>query len=100
MKLGILVNTNRHLVHVAGLTRAALAKGHEVEIFATDEGVLLLGDPGFTDLCQLSAVSMSACKHSIEDLGVSVDGLAAEIRCASQLRNAKMQHAADRVVVL
>ena len=39
MKLGILVNTDRHLkVEIAGLTHAALAKGHEVAIFAMDEG--------------------------------------------------------------
>lgn len=100
MKLGILVNTNTHLAQIIGLTRAALAKGHEVAIFAMDEGTRLLADPRYTGLSRLSGVSMSVCKHSAEALGVSVEELAAEIRCASQLQNAKMQHAADRVVVL
>ena len=100
MKLGILVNTDRHLTEIAGLTQAALAKGHEVEIFAMDEGTRLLADPRYTGLCRLPVVSMSLCRHSAEGAGVSVAGLPTEIQCGSQLQNAMMQHAADRVVVL
>lgn len=100
MKLGLVVNTDRHLAEIAGLTEAALAKGHEVAIFTMDEGTRLLADPRFTGLGRLAGVSMSLCKHSAELLGVNLEGLSAEIRCASQLHNAKMQHAADRVLVL
>jgi len=100
MKLGILVNTDRHLAKIAGLTHAALAKGHEVAIFAMDEGTRLLADPGYTGLSRLPGVTLSVCQHSAEAIGVSVAGLPPEIRCGSQLQNAMMQHAADRVVVL
>ena len=100
MKLGILVNTDRHLAEIAGLTHAALAKGHEVAIFAMDEGTRLLTDPVYTSLSRLSGVTLSVCQHSAAGLGVSVAGLPSEIHCGSQLQNAMMQHAADRVVVL
>ena len=42
MKLGILVNTDKHLAAVTGITRAAIDKGHEVTIFAMDDGTRLL----------------------------------------------------------
>jgi predicted peroxiredoxin len=100
VKLGILVNTNRHLTEVAGLARAALAKGHEVSIFTMDEGTRLLADPQYTGLCRLPGVTMGVCQHSAEGLGVSVTGLPPEVHCGSQLQNAMMQHAADRVIVL
>jgi len=47
VKLGILVNTTRHLKHVIGLTNAAVAKGHAVAIFTMDDGISLLKDDGF-----------------------------------------------------
>ena len=50
MKLGLFVNTNAHLGAVDGITRAALAKGHTVNIFAMDDGTRLLSDPAFTAL--------------------------------------------------
>jgi len=100
MKLGILVNTDRHLAEIAGLAQAAPARGHEVVIFAMDQGTRLLADPVYTGLCRLAGVSMSVCRHSVELHGVNVEGLPAEIRCASQLQNAKMQHMCDRVLVL
>ncbi len=100
MKLGIVVNTDRHLAEIAGLTQAAVAKGHEVAIFAMDEGTRLLADPQYTGLCRLAGVTMSVCQHSAETIGVSIEGLPPEIRCGSQLQNAMMQHAADRIVVL
>ena len=64
MKLGILVNTDKHLAEIAGLTHAALAKGHEVAIFAMDEGTRLLADPGYIGLCRLPGVTLSVCQHS------------------------------------
>jgi hypothetical protein len=47
MKLGIFVNTDRHLEHVVGLVKAALSKGHEVTMFNMDDGTKLLGTPEF-----------------------------------------------------
>jgi hypothetical protein len=45
-------------------------------------------------------VTLSVCQHSAEAHGVSLGGLPPEVHCGSQLQNAMMQHAADRVVVL
>ncbi len=100
MKLGIFVNTNRHLNHIVGIVKAALAKGHEVVIFNMDDGTKLLGTPEFAELCRTKGVSMSFCDHSAKGLNVATDGLPAEIVCGSQYNNAVMNHDADRVIVL
>lgn len=99
-KLGILVNTAGHLQQVAGLTRAALAAGAQVAIFVMDEGTRLLADCAFTALAELDGVSVSVCEHSAQAFGVSPGGLSARIRFGSQLNNASMVGAAERVVVL
>ena len=100
MKLGILVNTNKTKDDVIGLTKAALAKGHEVIIFNMDDGTKLLGDSEFSALCKVDGVSMSFCDHSAKGLNVSTDGIPGEIVCGSQYDNAAMSHDADRVIVL
>ncbi|MEE8428876.1 MAG: hypothetical protein V3S33_05180, partial [Gammaproteobacteria bacterium] len=63
MKLGILVNTDRHLDHLLGIIRAAVSKNHEVMVFAMDDGIHLFGDPSFSDLAGAGNVSMSICRH-------------------------------------
>ncbi len=100
MKLGILVNTDRHAHHVIGLTKAALKKGHEVIIFTMDEGVRLLAAPGFEDLCKTAGVTMSFCDHSAKQLGADSEDLPEELVPGSQYHNAVMNHEADRVIVL
>jgi len=100
MKLGILVNTNRHLDHVVGLTKAALAKGHSVIIFNMDEGTKLLATPEFGELCKTGGVTMSFCDHSAKHVGANTEGLSAEIACGSQYNNAVLSHDSDRVIVL
>ncbi|MGD0883414.1 MAG: hypothetical protein ABSA46_00815 [Thermodesulfovibrionales bacterium] len=100
MKLGILVNTDRNLDHIIGLTRAAVRKGHEVTIFAMDDGVRLLGKRSFQDLCKIEGASMCFCDHSTHSLGVSKQGISGEIACGSQYNNALMNQHADRVIVL
>jgi predicted peroxiredoxin len=100
MKLGIFVNTNRHLEHVIGLTKAALAKGHEVILFNMDDGTKLLGTPEFSELCKTGGVTMSFCDHSAKGMNIATEGLPAEMVCGSQYNNARMVNAADRVVVL
>lgn len=99
MKLGILVNTDRHLRDVLGTTRAALAGGHEVVIFVMDEGTRLLKDSEFAGLCGLQGVTMSFCDHSAQQLKVET-GVPEEIVCGSQYNHAMMLHAVDRLVVL
>ncbi len=100
MKLGIFVNTNRHLNHVVGIVKAALAKGHEVVLFNMDDGTKLLGTPEFAELCRTKGVSMSFCDHSAKGLNVTTEGLPSEIVCGSQYNNAVMNHDADRLIVL
>ncbi len=100
MKLGIFVNTNRHLKHVVGIVKAALAKGHEVIMFNMDDGTKLLGTPEFAELCKTKGVAMSFCDHSAKGLNVTTEGLAQEIVCGSQYNNAVMNHDADRVIIL
>ncbi len=100
MKLGILVNTDRHAEDVIGMTNAALSKGHEVIIFMMDTGVKLLGNPSVTGLCNLSGVRLSFCDHSAGKIGVSKEGISDKIVCGSQFDNANMNHDADRVIVL
>lgn len=100
MKLGLFVNTNGHLAAVAGITHAALSKGHSVSIFAMDDGTRLLADPAFTGLSQLPGVTMAFCDHSAQHLGTKPDGLPKEISVGSQYDNATMNHEMDRVIVL
>lgn len=100
MKLGMLVNTNKNLDAVVGLTKAALAKGHEVVIFTMDEGTTLFGNPDYTALCGMNGVSMSFCDHSAKGIGAPTQGLSASVVCGSQYNNAAMNHDADKVIVL
>lgn len=100
MKLGILLNTDRHLDDVVGISRAALARNHQVIIFAMDEGTRLLKNQVLVSLAELEGVAMSVCDHSAGVLGVNTEGLSPKIICGSQLHNAIMNHEADRVIVL
>ncbi len=100
MKLGILVNTDRHLGHILGLAKAASKKNHEVVIFAMDQGVRLLDDGAFTELGGLDGVSLSFCSHSAREHGIETEGKPEGVTVGSQLNNAMMAQAVDRVIVL
>jgi predicted peroxiredoxin len=100
MKLGILVNTDKHLAHVLGLAKAAVSKGHEVILFNMDDGTKLLGTPEFNELCKTKGVTLSYCDYSAKNLNVSTQRLPEEMVCGSQYYNAVMMHEADRVIVL
>lgn len=100
MKLGILLNTARNLDYVDGICRAALAKNHQVIIFAMDKGTFLLEHQVLASLAELEGVSVSMCEHSAKMLGVNTESLSPHIVSGSQLQNAMMNHIADRVIVL
>jgi hypothetical protein len=100
MRLGILVNTDRHLNEVIGISEAAVSKGHEVIIFNTDEGTKLLNIPEFQKLCTSPVCSISFCDHSARHVRVVTEGLPEEIVCGSQYHLAIMLHDADKVIVL
>ncbi|HWR97394.1 MAG TPA: DsrE family protein [Candidatus Methanoperedens sp.] len=100
MKLGIFVNTNRHLAAVTGITSAAIAQGHTVSIFVMDEGTRLLSEPSFTALSGQAGVTLAFCDHSAQHLGTKPASLPGTVACGSQFENATMNHEADRVIVL
>lgn len=100
MKLGILVNTDRHAKDIRGLTEAAVSKGHEVVLFLMDDGVKLLRKPLIVNLHKIPGVSCSFCQHSADVIGVSTNGITREIVSGSQYDNAVMNKEADRVIIL
>ncbi len=100
MKLGILINTDKHLEHILGVTRAAIAQKHETSIFVMDSGTRLLENDLFVALAELPTVSITLCEHSAKNYGINTDVLSEDICCASQFNNAMMNHNADRVIVL
>lgn len=100
MKLGILVNTDKHLPEIIGLARAAVSKGHEVALFAMDEGTRVLESSACAELWTLPGVSMSVCELSATKCGVEAKGLHKKVVWGSQYHNAVMVHDADRVIVL
>ncbi|HDZ61646.1 MAG TPA: hypothetical protein ENH40_00680 [Nitrospirae bacterium] len=100
MKLGILVNTDKHADDVVGITKAAASKDHEVSIFMMDTGVKLIGNASIRDLCSIPNVKVCYCDHSAGILDVSKEGVPDAIVCGSQFDNANMNNEADRVIVL
>ena len=78
MKLGIINNTNKNLDHLIGLTRAAVKQGHEVVIFAMDDGTELVESKRFKVLCRLDNVIISLCRHSAEEHKVKIDDIPKE----------------------
>jgi len=100
MKLGILVNTDRHAGHLSGITAAAVSLGHEVTIFIMDEGVKLLDDPSIAGLSSMRGVSMTFCDMSTRRYSIMKDKLPGVITSGSQYHNAVMNHESDRVIVL
>jgi len=100
MTIGILVNTDKHLETIKGITQAAVRKGHNVIIFAMDEGTRLLQQKDFLQLSEIENVQMSFCDHSAKSLSVDTSAVPEKITAGSQFNNSKMVSEADRVIVL
>ncbi len=100
MKLGILVNTDRHADDLTGIAKAALAKGHNVVMFFMDDGVRLLTNPEISELAGKPQISISYCDYTVQSTDVSIDGIHENIDCGSQYNNSLMNHDADRVIIL
>lgn len=100
MKIGILVNTDKHLEAVVGLTNAALSKDHEVALFSMDAGVRLIENSAFTELSKLKGVSVCFCDHDAARFGADKSNVPTEVVCGSQYNNSVMLHEADRAIVL
>jgi predicted peroxiredoxin len=100
MKLGILVNTEDHLVDVIGLTKAAIERGHEITIFTMDVGTRLFKHSEYSEMCGLNGVKMCFCDHNAKKFEARTEGLPEAIGCGSQYDNAGMMHECDKVIVL
>jgi predicted peroxiredoxin len=100
LKLGILVNTDRHPIILKGLTQAALEKGHEVVIFVMDKGVKLLNKPAIVKLLKTPGISLTFCQHSADVIGIKSNGIVKEANAGSQYDNACMTREVDRLIVL
>jgi predicted peroxiredoxin len=96
-KLGIMVTQYANLEHIIGVTKAARAAGHPVQIFMTDEGVKFTKDPKFLELIKVDGVEIAVCDHSRERIGIH--GQTEGISYGSQYNNAGMLHDSARVLV-
>ena len=96
-KLGIMVTQYANLEHIIGVTKAARAAGHPVQIFMTDEGVKFSRDPKFLELLNVDGVEISVCDHSCERVGLhdKTEG----ISYGSQYNNAGMLHDNERILI-
>jgi peroxiredoxin family protein len=96
-KLGIIITKYENLDHISGITKAARAAGHRVQIFMTDEGIRFTTDPKFKELLKISEVSISCCDHSCELLHVAekTEG----ITYGSQYNHATLLHDSDRALI-
>jgi predicted peroxiredoxin len=100
MKLGILVNTDRHLEHLKGLVKAARSKGHEVIIFIMDDGTNLLRDSYIDELGRTEGISVSYCCHNAKQRENDMPFISDSVISGSQMNNVEMYNDADRVIVL
>ncbi len=100
MKLGILINTDKHLDTIVGLANSALSKGHEITIFLMDVGTKLIVESSLKALCGKDGVTMSFCDHSAKNTETSTEGIPGDMGCGSQFDNANMNHDCDKVIVL
>jgi predicted peroxiredoxin len=66
--LGIFVTNPKNMAHVMGVTKAAKAKGANVQIFFTWKGTLLAKDPQFQELCKI-ADEVTICADSYKKMG-------------------------------
>ncbi|MEW6675903.1 MAG: hypothetical protein AB1348_07895 [Nitrospirota bacterium] len=99
MILGILVINENYKDEIVGLSKAAVNKGHKVNIFMMDKGCLLLKDPNFTSLKDIDGVSISLCDLNRRQLKIRDEDIPDGIICGSQYNNAQMVHESDKVIV-
>jgi len=69
--LGILVNSLNYFDHVIELARAAHAKGKEVRIHLSLQGIFLMQDKDFDELSQIASVTV--CRESVGSLDLPAE---------------------------
>ena len=100
MKLGILVNTERHLDMLLSISRAALEKGHEVSVFVMDKATCMLVDDSLKELAALDGLNVTCCDYNAMMNDVPRDVIADTITSGSQYDNAIMTRNSDRIITL
>ena len=100
--LGVLVSSDKHLIHLVHLTRAAHARGKQVHIFFTGSGVTLTLLPEFRELVGLAELSI--CDVSFRAFGLhgreeEVSGVGFK-DFATQAKNAELVQTMERYIVL
>jgi predicted peroxiredoxin len=97
--LGILVSSKKYLDYVIALTNAAHARGKEVQIFFSGQGVYLTQSPDFKKL--VGKAKLSVCDVSFRAYGLSGDVPGVGFKdFATQARAAEMVEDCDRFLVL
>lgn len=96
MKLGILVNTDKHLRHIIGICNAAMARGIAVSIFVMDDGVYLTKNQEFLDLLK-KGIEISMCDQVYHEKGLN--GKVEGVLHGTQYENATIAHDCDRFLV-
>jgi len=99
-KLGIFINTDRHLRQVIEITKAAERAGKEVLLFFSHKGVLLTQEPEFQEL-------VGHAKYAVCNVGFEAQGLKGktvpgmdETGFATQARHGEMIEDCDRYLVM
>lgn len=100
MRLGIHVNTGRHMKELVSIARSAIKKGHEVSVFITGAGVRLLLQKDIGELAGMDVVDVAFCDFNAMQMDIPRDSLPAALRAGSQLDNAIMVRDTDRVITL
>lgn len=98
-KLGVFVSSDEHFDHLIGICRAAVKAGKEVEVFLSNEGVLLTQRQDFGELEKYCHIRL--CNIGFEKRGLKkpVPGVADE-DFGTQMRNAMLIEDCDRYIVL
>ena len=95
-KLGIFINTDKHLEHILGICSAARAMDIAVSIFIMDDGVFLTKNSKFLELVK-KGVQISLCDHAYREKGL--EGKVEGVLHGSQYENATIAHECDRFLV-
>ena len=96
-KLGILVNSNNHFDYVVALARAAHAKGKDVHIHLSQQGVFLMRERALNDLIRL--VRVTVCGESVKAFGLGAEFDSRKIILAQPCHLEKILSDCDRCVV-
>ncbi len=97
MQIGFLITRDTYADKIAALAKAALAKGHTVSIFMTDDGVRLIGNSEISGL--KDKVDMSLCDFSARNRDLTEKDIPEGVTAGTQYQNSLMHNECDRVLI-